>query len=74
VPQGSIIPHAGFNIGATVPCVFYNDMADQLVNARVLKYTDDTIIYFPGQEIGAIERALAHNLKLWGSTLMKTSL
>ena len=49
-------------------------MADQLVNARVLKYTDDTIIYFPGQEIGAIERALAQNLKLWGSTLMKTSL
>ena len=56
VPQGSIL-------GPLLFLVFYNDMADQLVNARVLKYADDTVVYFPGQEIGAIERALAQDLE-----------
>ena len=56
VPQGSILRPLLF-------LVFYNDMADQLQHARVLKYADDTVIYFPGQEIGIIERALTQDLK-----------
>lgn len=56
VPQGSILR-------PLLILVFYNDMADQLVHARVLKYADDTVIYFPGQEIGVIERALTQDRK-----------
>ena len=56
VPQGSIL-------GPLLFLVFYNDMADQSQHARVLKYPDDTVIYFPGQEIGIIERALTQDLR-----------
>ena len=38
-------------------------MADQLINARVFQYADDTVIYFPGQETGAIRKALVQDLE-----------
>lgn len=43
--------------------MFYNDLVDQLLYARVLKYADDTVIYFPVPEIEAIERPLTQDLE-----------
>ena len=44
--------------------VFYNDFVDQLANSRVLKYADDTVIYFPVKDKETIERALSQDLEL----------
>ena len=42
VPQGSIL-------GPLLFIVFYNDLADYLVNSQVIKYADDTVVYFSGR-------------------------
>ena len=57
VSQGSIL-------GSLLFIVFYNDFVDQLTNSSVLKYADDTVIYFPGKDIETIERALSQDLEL----------
>jgi hypothetical protein len=56
VPQGSIL-------GPLLFTVFYNDLADHLVNSRVKKYADDTVVYFSGKDVEAIEGALAQDLE-----------
>jgi hypothetical protein len=56
VPQGSIL-------GPLLFTVFYNDLADHLVNSRVIKYADDTVVYFSGKDVEAIEGALSQDLE-----------
>ena len=51
VPQGSIL-------GPLLFIVFFNDFVDCLKHSQVVKYADDTVIYFANKDITMIESYL----------------
>ena len=57
VPQGSIL-------GPLLFLVFYNDLTDLETNSRVLKYTDETVIYCSGKDVRSIEANFTYDMDL----------
>ena len=57
VPQGSVL-------GPLLFLVFYNDFVDIGLNSRVIKYADDTVIYYSGKDIETIESMLSEDMDL----------
>ena len=56
VPQGSIL-------GPLLFIVFFNDFVDCLKHSQVIKYADDTVIYFANKDITVIERYMNDDLE-----------
>ena len=57
VLQGSII-------GPLLFLIFFNDVVDHLINSRVIKYADDTVVFFAGKDIVSIEKALTDDMDI----------
>ena len=57
VPQGSVL-------GPLLFLVFYNDFVDIGLNSHIIKYADDTVIYYSGQSIEVIENVLSDDMDL----------
>ena len=58
VPQGSIL-------GPILFMLFFNDLVDHLEKVKVLKFADDTVMYFSDKDFFNIESTLnsdIHNL------------
>ena len=58
VPQGSIL-------GPLLFIVFFNDLVENL-NCRVIKYADDTVVYYADNDIEKIEKVLNMEMELIG--------
>lgn len=56
VPQGSII-------GPLLFLIFFNDITDTIVNSRIIKYADDTVIYIADRDIEEINRKLSEDME-----------
>ena len=59
VPQGSILGHLLF-------IVFFNDLADKIQTAKIVKYADDTVIFFSSKNLYDIEKVLNDEIQLIG--------
>ena len=59
VPQGSIL-------GPLLFITFFNDLVDSL-NSKVIKYTDDTVIYCANNDVEVLENLLNSEMKIIGS-------
>ena len=55
VPQGSIL-------GALMFLLFFNDLVDNLHKAKVIKYADDTVLYYSSNDFHIIENTLISEL------------
>ena len=55
VPQGSVL-------GPLLFLVFFNDVIDAIAKAKVIKYADDTVLYFSSNSFIIIEKALSDDL------------
>ena len=56
VPQGSLL-------GPILFLLFFNDFGDCLQKAKVIKYADDTVIYFSHHDFHVIEKTLNGEMK-----------
>ena len=59
VPQGSIL-------GPLLFIVFFNDLVENL-NCHVIKYADDTVIYYANKDIDVIEKVLNSEMESVGT-------
>ena len=59
VPQGSIL-------GPLLFILFFNDLIDTVVNINVIKYADDTVIYYASKNVQEIENILNSQMKIIG--------
>lgn len=56
VPQGSIL-------GPLLFVVFFNDVTDVVKKAKLIKYADDTVLYFGSKDVIVINNTLTDELK-----------
>ena len=55
VPQGSIL-------GPLLFLIFFNDVADCVKNVEIIKYADDTLLFFPAKDLRTIEEKLYEDI------------
>ena len=56
VPQGSIL-------GPLLFILFLNDIHEHLINTKIIKYADDTVLYYSNEDINIIEGKLNEDLE-----------
>ena len=67
VPQGSIL-------GPLLFILLFNDITDEIRHSQVVKYADDTVIYFSDKEANAIESHLPEDMDLISGWLTENEL
>ena len=55
VPQGSIL-------GLLLFLIYFNDVVDCILNANIIKYADDTMLFFSGKSLQIIEQNLSEDI------------
>ena len=55
VPQGSIL-------GPLLFLIYFNDVVDCIQNANIIKYADDTVLFFSGKSLQNIEQNLSEDI------------
>ena len=55
VPQGSIL-------GPLLFLIYFNDVVDCILNANIIKYADDTVLFFSGKSLQIIEQNLSEDI------------
>ena len=66
VPQGSIL-------GPLLFIVFFNNLTEN-ISCRVIKYTDDTVVYFADKNVDIIEKVLNLEMEYIGKTCKENEL
>ena len=56
VPQGSIL-------GPLLFLIYFNDVVDCILNANIIKYADDTVLFFSGKSLQIIEQNLSEDIE-----------
>ena len=57
VPQGSIL-------GLLLFVIFFNDIVLELIQSKIIKYADDTGIFFADKDYNKVERALCSDVNI----------